>query len=317
MTSGYSPIGAMIASDRLFEPFRTGTTSFPHGYTFGGHPVSAAVAMANLDIFEREGLNEHVHDNAPAFRATLEKLLDLPIVGDVRGDGLLLRHRAGQGQGDQGDLRRRRVRAPAARVPLQGAVRRRPVLPRRRPRRPGHPARPAADRRPARVRRDRADAARRPHRGREAPLTANLAVLRCRAARFAGGSVAAQHGGEGVQHAGVLDRPGDVGTSPVGDLPHGPAQDLPGPRLGQRRHDVHLAAAPPPAPTSSRTRPTSSACSSARGSTSAPALSTTKPARHLALELVGARRSPRTRRRRGARRAPPPSTRSTAGARRR
>jgi adenosylmethionine-8-amino-7-oxononanoate aminotransferase len=87
MTSGYSPIGAMIASDRLFEPFRHGTTYFPHGYTFGGHPVSAAVAMANLDIFEREGLNQHVRDNAPLFRASLEKLLDLPIVGDVRGDG--------------------------------------------------------------------------------------------------------------------------------------------------------------------------------------------------------------------------------------
>ena len=87
MTSGYSPIGAMIASDRLFEPFRHGTTYFAHGYTFGGHPVSAAVAMANLDIFEREGLNQHVRDNAPAFRATLEKLLDLPIVGDVRGEG--------------------------------------------------------------------------------------------------------------------------------------------------------------------------------------------------------------------------------------
>jgi adenosylmethionine-8-amino-7-oxononanoate aminotransferase len=87
LTSGYSPIGAMIASDRLFEPFGRGTTYFPHGYTFGGHPVSAAVAMANLDIFEREGLNQHVRDNAPAFRATLEKLLDLPIVGDVRGEG--------------------------------------------------------------------------------------------------------------------------------------------------------------------------------------------------------------------------------------
>lgn len=87
MTSGYSPIGAMIASDRLFEPFSKGTTTFPHGYTFGGHPVSAAVAMANLDIFEREGLNAHVHEQAPAFRSTLEKLLDLPIVGDVRGDG--------------------------------------------------------------------------------------------------------------------------------------------------------------------------------------------------------------------------------------
>jgi adenosylmethionine-8-amino-7-oxononanoate aminotransferase len=87
MTSGYSPIGAMIATDRLFEPFRTGTTSFPHGYTFGGHPVSAAVALANLDILEREGLYQHVRDEAPAFRATLEKLLDLPIVGDVRGEG--------------------------------------------------------------------------------------------------------------------------------------------------------------------------------------------------------------------------------------
>lgn len=87
MTSGYSPIGAMIAREKLFEPFNDGATMFPHGYTFGGHPVSAAVALANLDIFEREGLNEHVKTNAPIFRATLEKLYDLPIVGDVRGEG--------------------------------------------------------------------------------------------------------------------------------------------------------------------------------------------------------------------------------------
>lgn len=87
LTSGYSPIGAMIASDRLFEPFKDGRTVFGHGYTFGGHPVSSAVALANLDIFEREGLNAHVKQNAPAFRATLEQLLDLPIVGDVRGEG--------------------------------------------------------------------------------------------------------------------------------------------------------------------------------------------------------------------------------------
>lgn len=87
MSSGYSPIGAMIASDRLFEPFDDGKTSFPHGYTFGGHPVSAAVSLANLDIFEREGLNDHVKTNAPIFRSTLEKLLELPIVGDVRGEG--------------------------------------------------------------------------------------------------------------------------------------------------------------------------------------------------------------------------------------
>ena len=87
MTSGYSPLGAMIATERLFEPFNDGSTVFPHGYTFGGHPVSAAVGLANLDIFEREGLNDRVRHHAPAFRATLEKLHDLPIVGDVRGEG--------------------------------------------------------------------------------------------------------------------------------------------------------------------------------------------------------------------------------------
>ncbi len=87
LTSGYSPIGAMIAADRLFEPFNDGATVFPHGYTFGGHPVSAAVALANLDIFEREGLNANVKRQAPALRATLERLYDLPIVGDVRGEG--------------------------------------------------------------------------------------------------------------------------------------------------------------------------------------------------------------------------------------
>ncbi|WP_426244045.1 aspartate aminotransferase family protein [Nocardioides sp. LHG3406-4] len=87
ITSGYAPLGAMIATDRLMAPFLEGTNSFAHGYTFGGHPVSAAVAMANLDAFENEGILQHVRDNEGAFRSTLERLLDLPIVGDVRGDG--------------------------------------------------------------------------------------------------------------------------------------------------------------------------------------------------------------------------------------
>jgi adenosylmethionine-8-amino-7-oxononanoate aminotransferase len=87
MTSGYSPIGAMIASDRVMEPFLAPGVTFPHGYTFGGHPVSSAVALANLDIFDREGLNQHVLDTESDFRRTLERLTDLPIVGDVRGDG--------------------------------------------------------------------------------------------------------------------------------------------------------------------------------------------------------------------------------------
>ncbi|PRX19122.1 aspartate aminotransferase family protein [Actinoplanes italicus] len=87
LTSGYVPLGAMIASERLAEPFLTGTNWFAHGITYGGHPVGAAVALANLDIMEREGLNQHVRENSPLFRSYLEKLLDLPIVGDVRGDG--------------------------------------------------------------------------------------------------------------------------------------------------------------------------------------------------------------------------------------
>ncbi|WP_123505903.1 aspartate aminotransferase family protein [Frondihabitans sp. PhB188] len=87
MSSGYGPIGAMIANERVMEPFLTGTDFFPHGYTFGGHPVSAAVSLANLDIVEREGLNQRVLDNEAAFGATLSKLKDLDIVGDVRGDG--------------------------------------------------------------------------------------------------------------------------------------------------------------------------------------------------------------------------------------
>ncbi|WP_440710535.1 aspartate aminotransferase family protein [Herbiconiux sp. YIM B11900] len=87
MTSGYSPIGATIVNEKVYEPFKHGQTAFYHGYTFAGHPVSAAVALENLDIFEEEGLNEHVQQNSPIFRQTLEKLNDLPIVGDVRGDG--------------------------------------------------------------------------------------------------------------------------------------------------------------------------------------------------------------------------------------
>src|SRR5215212_545242 len=87
LTSGYSPLGAAIISDRVFEPFGRGDAIFPHGYTFGGHPVSCAVALANLDLFEREDLLGNVLRNENAFRQTLEKLLDLPIVGNVRGDG--------------------------------------------------------------------------------------------------------------------------------------------------------------------------------------------------------------------------------------
>jgi adenosylmethionine-8-amino-7-oxononanoate aminotransferase len=87
LTSGYSPLGAVAVSDRLAQPFLEGQNSFLHGVTFAGHPVSAAVALANLDVIEKEGLLEHVQTNEPIFRAALETLGDLPIVGDVRGAG--------------------------------------------------------------------------------------------------------------------------------------------------------------------------------------------------------------------------------------
>jgi hypothetical protein len=87
ITSAYVPMGAMIVSDRLAEPFRDEDTAFAHGLTFGGHPVAAAVALANIDVIEREGLLEHVRRNEAELRATLEALLELPIVGDVRGAG--------------------------------------------------------------------------------------------------------------------------------------------------------------------------------------------------------------------------------------
>jgi adenosylmethionine-8-amino-7-oxononanoate aminotransferase len=87
VTSGYAPLGGMITSDRLMEPFEHGTASFAHGVTFAGHPVSAAVALANLDVFEKEDLLGNVRANEAAFRSTLEKLSDLPIVGEVRGAG--------------------------------------------------------------------------------------------------------------------------------------------------------------------------------------------------------------------------------------
>ena len=77
----------MIVSDRIAEPFATEGVSFLHGFTFGGHPVSCAVALANLDVIENDKLIEHVLENESAFRATLEKLRDLPIVGDIRGMG--------------------------------------------------------------------------------------------------------------------------------------------------------------------------------------------------------------------------------------
>jgi adenosylmethionine-8-amino-7-oxononanoate aminotransferase len=87
MTSSYQPLGALMITERLFEPFKTGTNILAHGYTFAAHPVACAVALENLDVFDEEDLVGNVARNSAKFRKTLEKLYDLPIVGNVRGDG--------------------------------------------------------------------------------------------------------------------------------------------------------------------------------------------------------------------------------------
>jgi adenosylmethionine-8-amino-7-oxononanoate aminotransferase len=87
ITSAYAPMGAMIASDRVMEPFLEGTNSFIHGFTFGGHPMAAAVSLANIQAMEDEEVLENVRENEGALRAMLESLRDIPIVGDVRGAG--------------------------------------------------------------------------------------------------------------------------------------------------------------------------------------------------------------------------------------
>ena len=143
LTSGYAPLGAMIATDRLMEPFLHGNETLPARLHLRRPPgLDRGRPGATSTSSSSEKINEHVPANEAAFRATLERLLDLPIVGDVRGDGYfygieLVKDKATKETFDDDECR-----AAAPRLPLQGAVRRGPLLPRRRPRRPGHPARP-------------------------------------------------------------------------------------------------------------------------------------------------------------------------------
>jgi adenosylmethionine-8-amino-7-oxononanoate aminotransferase len=87
ISSAYVPLGGVIIGDHIAEPFSHGKAIFNHGFTFGGHPVACAVGLANLQIMQREQLNEHVREHEGEFRDTLESLRDIPIVGDVRGAG--------------------------------------------------------------------------------------------------------------------------------------------------------------------------------------------------------------------------------------
>ena len=87
LSSSYGPIGAVLARDAVMEPFLDATSMYSHGVTFGGHPVMCAIALKNIEIMKREGIVEHVRATEDAFRAKLETLLEIPIVGDVRGTG--------------------------------------------------------------------------------------------------------------------------------------------------------------------------------------------------------------------------------------
>jgi adenosylmethionine-8-amino-7-oxononanoate aminotransferase len=87
LSSSYASIGAVVASDRVTEPFMRDTRMYAHGITFGGHPVASAIALKNIEIMKRDQIVEHVASTQDAFRAKLDELLDLPIVGDVRGTG--------------------------------------------------------------------------------------------------------------------------------------------------------------------------------------------------------------------------------------
>jgi adenosylmethionine-8-amino-7-oxononanoate aminotransferase len=87
LSSAYAAIGAVVATERVMEPFLDASSMYTHGITFGGHPVMCAIALKNIEIMKRERIVEGVREHEEPFRATLGQLLDLPIVGDLRGAG--------------------------------------------------------------------------------------------------------------------------------------------------------------------------------------------------------------------------------------
>ena len=158
-------IGAVVATDRVMEPFLADTSMFSHGITFGGHPVMCAIALKNIEIMKRERIVEGVLEHEAAFRSTLEQLLDLPIVGDVRGTGFFYAVELVKDKET-----RETFSADECEWLLRGflsgaPVRARPHLSRRRPRRSRHPDLAAARRPPARVRPHRRGARRDAGRG--------------------------------------------------------------------------------------------------------------------------------------------------------
>jgi adenosylmethionine-8-amino-7-oxononanoate aminotransferase len=87
LTGAHFPMGGVMISERVAEPFIEGREMYLHGITFGGHPVGSAVALASIEIFEREAVLDNVMANEPLLHDRLNALRDIPIVGDIRGTG--------------------------------------------------------------------------------------------------------------------------------------------------------------------------------------------------------------------------------------
>lgn len=117
ITSGYVPLGAVFVSDRLLEalgaPQHEGAV-FSNGFTYSGHPVACAAALANLRIIEEEGILEHVREVAPYLQRALKTLEELPIVAEVRGVGLMACVQCAVGEDD--DLTRLPERELGSRI---------------------------------------------------------------------------------------------------------------------------------------------------------------------------------------------------------
>ena len=89
ITSGYMPLGAVLFSDKLLNDIKKESALFFHGYTYSGHPACCAAALKNIEIIKRDKILEHVREIEPYFHNKLNNLYELPIVGDVRGKGLM------------------------------------------------------------------------------------------------------------------------------------------------------------------------------------------------------------------------------------
>ncbi len=150
ITSAYAPMGAVLVSDRIAEPLYEDGRMLMHGITFAGHPVASAIALRNIEIFEREGVLENVRELEPYIGELLEGIKSrVPMVGDVRGAGFFWALELVR-DAERVALQRRGAREAAARVPRRPAARGGPDRPPGRPRRRRPAPRPAAGQRPAR-----------------------------------------------------------------------------------------------------------------------------------------------------------------------